>query len=102
MAYSIEFKEKVVNEFRSGKTITEVSDKYKIAPSTVFFWNKFLDSDDNRYKTYNHKEKEDLDIQTTIDKLQKKNAELSRRISKLEKQINKLIEINDKLSKIYK
>ena len=39
MRYSLEFKEKVVKEFIKGATITELSDKYHIAPSTLFFWH---------------------------------------------------------------
>lgn len=44
MAYSKEFREKIVNEYLNGKTITELSDKYKIVPSTVFFWVKYYKS----------------------------------------------------------
>lgn len=102
MAYTIEFKQKVVNELRSGKTITEVSDKYRIAPSTVFFWNKFMDSDDSRYKTYGHKgEKSFSDIRITIKKLQQENLDLKCRVTYLENQVKNLIATNDKIYKAF-
>lgn len=35
-----ELKEKVVEEYLSGSTLTELADKYHIVPSTVYVWVK--------------------------------------------------------------
>ena len=49
--YAKELKEKVVKEYKNGATITELSDKYGIVPSTVFFWVKYWNKD-RRYTKY--------------------------------------------------
>ena len=101
MAYTQEFKQKVVEEFKSGKTITEISDKYKIAPSTVFFWNKYFEND-KRYTNYPHKDTLTCtELTAKYKALQKENKQLSLRVEELEIKVAKLISINDKLNVLF-
>lgn len=90
MAYSLDFKKKVVNEFRTGKTITEISDKYNIAPSTVFFWNKYIDGNAGKYKTYGkHGNKSYIELVGEINELKEKVSSLEEKLEKISDQINK-------------
>lgn len=103
MAYSLDFKKQVVEEFRNGKTITEISDKYKLAPSTVFFWNKNIGITErySKYGNSNHYTTEQLGKKCL--KLEEENKNLLKRLSELEKKIalleNKQTKIADILLK---
>lgn len=101
MAYTQEFKQKVVEEFKSGKTITEISDKYKIAPSTVFFWNKYFEND-KRYTNYPHTNTLTCtELTAKYKALQKEFKELSLKVEELEIKVAKLISINNKLNALF-
>ena len=83
MRYTLEFKEKVVKEFIKGATITELSDKYHIAPSTVFFWHKYYVKD-KRYTSYPHQSSlTTLELTKKVRTLEKQVAELSRIVKEL-------------------
>ena len=101
MAYSIEFKKQVVEEFRSGKTITEVSDKYSLAPSTVFFWNKNYDSNERYYKYGRGGHLTCEQINEKCNKLEKENKRLNDRICILEKEIDNLLSVQRKIKNIF-
>ncbi len=100
MGYTLEFKEQVIKEFKSGKTITELSDKYGIAPSTVFFWNKYFEND-NRYTKYPHGDTLTCtELTTKVRALTKETKELKELISKLEKRIAELESIKSRISSL--
>ena len=83
MRYTLEFKEKVVKEFIKGATITELSDKYHIAPSTVFFWHKYYVKD-KRYTSYPHQSSlTTLELTKKVRTLEKQVTELSRIVQEL-------------------
>ena len=87
MTYTLEFKEKVVKEFINGATITELSDKYHIAPSTVFFWHKYFIRD-KRYTSYPHQSSLNaVELTKRVRNLEKKVLELSKRLSELESKL---------------
>ncbi len=101
MAYTQEFKKKVVDEFKQGKTITEISDKYKIAPSTVFFWNKYFEND-KRYTNYPHPDTLTCtELTAKYKALEKEYRQLQLKLEDLETQVSKLVSINNKLSSIF-
>lgn len=90
MGYTLEFKKQVVDEFKSGKTITELSDKYGIAPSTVFFWNKYFEND-KRYTKYPHGDTLTCtELTAKIRKLTTENKELKELVTKLEKKMTEM------------
>ena len=77
--------EKVINDYKNGKSITELSDYYQIAPSTVFFWNKQYNNRKTLTKSPNPKGLSTYELTVKIRKLEKENKNLLERIDRLEK-----------------
>ena len=100
MSYSLDFKKKVVDEYNNGKTITELSDKYNIAPSTVFFWKKYFENN-NRYTSYPKSDTYTCsELTQKIKKLLEHNKKLEEKVLLLEKKVNEILSINNKISSL--